>query len=50
MKPRNKRKLARPKPKLGLPDLEQAKAAVLRSLSSPGSQREYGRSIDEFVA
>ena len=38
------------KSKLGLPDLEQAKAAVVGSLPSPGSQREYTRSINEFVA
>jgi site-specific recombinase XerD len=50
MKRSNKRKLARPKTKLGLPDLEHAKAAVVASLSSPGSQREYRRAIDEFVA
>ena len=50
MKKENKRKPARPKTKLGLPDLEQAKAAVVGSLPSRGSKREYGRSIDEFVA
>jgi hypothetical protein len=50
MKLRKKRKLVRPKAKLGLPDLEQAKAAVVGSLASPGSKREYGRSIDDFVA
>lgn len=50
MKHRNKRKPVRPKTKLGLPDLEQAKAAVIGSLSSSGSQREYRRAIDEFVA
>ena len=50
MKRRNKRKSVRPKTKLGLPDLEHAKAAVVGSLPSPGSKREYGRSIDEFVA
>ena len=50
MKHRNKRKPVRPKTKLGLPDLEQARAAVVGSLSSPGSQREYRRAIDEFVA
>jgi hypothetical protein len=50
MKRRNKRKLARPKTKLGLPDLEHAKAAVVGSLSSPGSQREFRRAVDEFVA
>jgi hypothetical protein len=50
MKRSNKRKSVRPKTKLGLADLEQAKAAVVGSLSSPGSQREYCRSINEFVA
>jgi site-specific recombinase XerD len=50
MKPRDKRRSARPKAKLGLPNLEHAKAAVIGSLPSPGSQREYGRSINEFVA
>lgn len=49
MKLRKKRKLVRPKTKLGLPDLEQVKAAVVGSLASPGSKREYGRSIDDFV-
>jgi site-specific recombinase XerD len=42
-------RLARPKAKLGLPDLEQAKAAVLVSLRSLESQRSYQHSIDEFV-
>ena len=44
---RNRRQ--RPKTKLGLPDLDQAKAAVLSSLRSPESQRGYRYSIDEFV-
>lgn len=39
----------RPKTKLGLPDLDQAKAAVLGSLRSPESQRGYQHAIDEFV-
>ena len=43
------RKLARRKTKLGLPDLEQAKTAVLASLRSPESQRSYRHAIDEFV-
>ena len=50
MKRRNKRRSAKPKTKLALPDLEQAKAAVVASLTSPGSQREYRRAIDGFVA
>ena len=37
------------KTKLGLPDLEQAKTAVLASLRSPESQRSYRHGIDEFV-
>jgi len=37
------------KTKLGLPDLEHAKSAVLVSLRSPESQRRYRRSIDDFV-
>jgi site-specific recombinase XerD len=50
MKHKRKRKPVRPKTKLGLPDLEHAKAAVLASLPSPSSQREYRHAIDEFVA
>ena len=38
------------KTKLGIPDLELSKAAVLRSLGSPGSRRGYQHAIDEFVA
>jgi site-specific recombinase XerD len=44
-----KRKLNRQKTKLGLPDLEHVKSAVLMSLRSPESQRSYRRSIDDFV-
>jgi integrase len=43
------RKSARLKTRLGLPDLEQAKTAVLVSLRSSESQRSYQHSIDEFV-
>jgi site-specific recombinase XerD len=43
------RKFDRVKAKLGLPDLEQAKSAVLASLRSPESQRSYRHAIDEFV-
>ena len=39
----------RQKARLGLPDLEYAKTAVLVSLRSPESQRSYRRSIDDFV-
>jgi site-specific recombinase XerD len=47
-KPKN-RKIRRPKTKLGLPDLDQSKAAVLGSLRSPESQRGYRQAIDEFI-
>jgi len=43
------RKPNRQKAKLGLPDLEHVKSAVLVSLRSPESQRSYRRSIDDFV-
>ena len=46
---RNRRKAGRPKARLGLPDLEQARSAVLVSLRSSESQRSYRRSIDDFV-
>ena len=45
-----KGKKNRPKTKLGIPDLEHSKAAVLRSLGSPDSGRGYQHAIDEFVA
>jgi hypothetical protein len=35
---------------LALPDLEQAKAAVLNSLTSASGQRTYNHAITEFVA
>ena len=38
-----------PKTRLGLPDLDQARAAVLGSLHSPESQRGYQHSINEFI-
>jgi site-specific recombinase XerD len=44
-----RRKANRAKSKLGLPDLEHAKSAVLVSLRSPESQRSYRRSIEDFV-
>ena len=51
MKRRTKaRKQNRQKTKLGLPDLEHVKSAVLVSLRSTESQRSYRRSIDDFVA
>jgi hypothetical protein len=40
----------RQKTRLGLPDLEHAKAAVLDSLRSPESQRSYRRSIEDFLS
>jgi hypothetical protein len=43
------KKKPQPKTKLGLPDLDQAKAAVLGSLHSPESQRGYQHSINEFI-
>ena len=46
----SKRKKNRPKTKLGIPDLEHSKAAVLRSLGSPDSRRGYQHAIDDFVA
>ncbi len=36
---KGKSKKSRPKIKLGIPDLEHSKAAVLRSLGSPDSRR-----------
>src|SRR5512142_1901413 len=44
-------KRTRPKPKavLRLPDLDQAKSAVLNGLSSVDAQRGYRHAIDEFV-
>src|SRR5258707_14664186 len=45
-----KGKKSRPKNKLGIPDLEHSKAAVLRSLASPDSRRGYQHAIEEFVA
>lgn len=47
---RAKGKKNRPKTKLGIPDLEHSKAAVLRSLGSPDSRRGYQHALDEFVA
>jgi hypothetical protein len=39
----------RPKSKLGLPDLDHCKAAVLDSLRSPESKRGYRHAIEEFI-
>jgi hypothetical protein len=49
MRKSKRRKIACLKAKLGLPDLEQSKSAVLASLRSPESQRSYRHAIDEFV-
>ena len=50
MRIKNKRRRnMRPKRKLGLPDLELARSAVLASLHSPESQRGYRHAIDEFI-
>jgi hypothetical protein len=46
--PRKKRRVA-PKTVLRLPDLDQAKSAVLSSLTSVDAQRGYRHAIDEFV-
>jgi hypothetical protein len=50
MRRKPKSKQSRVKTKLGLPDLEHAKVAVIVSLRSFESQRSYRHSIDEFVA
>lgn len=39
----------KPKNTLGLPDLDQAKSAVLNSLPSKESQRGYRHAIEEFI-
>jgi hypothetical protein len=44
------RRKKQPKRVLALPDLEQAKMAVLNSLTSAGGQRTYDHAIAEFVA
>ncbi len=41
--------IKRPKTKLGLPDLDHSKSAVLDSLRSPESKRGYRHAIDEFI-
>src|SRR5258706_3166955 len=42
-------KRSRAKTILRLPDLEQAKNAVLNSLAAASSQESYGHAIDEFI-
>lgn len=52
MRREQKRKTAaakQPKTKLGLPDLDYSKAAVLNSLRSTESKRGYRHSIEEFI-
>src|SRR5438477_2425718 len=44
------RKMKAPKRVMALPDLEQAKTAVLNSLTSASGQRTYEHAIREFVA
>ena len=44
------RKPNRHRTKLGLPDLEHVKSAVIVSLRSPESQRSYRHSIEDFVS
>ena len=48
-KKRQKPKIRRPKTRLGLPDLDQSKAAVIGSLRSPESQGGYRHAINEFI-
>jgi hypothetical protein len=46
---KQKRRKKPPKRVLALPDLEQAKSAVLSTLTSKSGQRSYEHAIDEFV-
>ena len=46
---RKSSKVKRPKTRLGIPDLDHSKSAVLDSLRSPESKRGYRHAIDEFV-
>src|SRR5437867_3722796 len=48
-KPTSKRTRPKPKAVLRLPDLDQAKSAVLNSLTSADAQRGYRHAIEEFV-
>lgn len=47
--PKSGKKKRTPKRVLGLPDLEQAKSAVLNSLSSLSGQKTYDHAINELV-
>lgn len=40
----------RPKSKLGLPDLDRSKTAILDSLRSPESKRGSRHALDEFYS
>lgn len=46
---KNLGKTKRPKTKLGLPDLDHSRSAVLDSLRSRESKRGYRHAIDEFI-
>jgi len=46
---KNTVKAKKPKTKLGLPDLDHSKSAVLESLRSPESKQRYQHAIDEFI-
>ena len=48
-KPTSKQTRPKPKAVLRLPDLDQAKSAVLNSLTSGDAQRGYRHAIDEFL-
>ena len=48
-KPASKQTRPKPKAVLRLPDLDQAKSAVLNSLTSADAQRGYRHAIEEFV-
>ena len=47
--PKSRKKRKSPKRVLALPDLEQAKSAVLNKLTSKSGQRTYDHAITEFV-
>src|SRR5262249_34882868 len=47
--PKSRKKRKSPKRVLALPDLEQAKSAVLNTLTSKNGQRTYDHAITEFV-
>ena len=47
--PRSRKKSKSPKRNLAFPDLEQAKSAVLNTLTSKSGQRTYDHAITEFV-